>query len=485
MRTPLALNTPVDAGELNNDDSSGNSTELCHTYDALPLNVESIRICRLHAGCDHEPIRCSLRIVLLRDVKQQYDALSYAWGSLQEPRIVRLDGATYTISRNLWSFLNALRQENEGRDLWVDAICIDQSNIAEKNHQVRQMSQIYTASRTTLSWLGEPPWSRQISELEHSHFLSSSSSRQVLIERILELGYWSRLWIVQEIVLAPDVVLHFGRQTLEWARFLAAMYKYECERLRSHPKFWYILSLDERRSRPSKRCLLTMIEEFGGTFCTDVRDRIFGLLGMVDEDAELAAGALTPILPSYELSKEELLYYVVSTYMPQYAEHCAIPLYKALRLSDCVRDKILPRRSASNLLHIKSKLCNERGLQQNHGSWYISSARNAHTITADHYNDLEPSHSLWVNTVSGGLLPSCDFICPLIRIEDDRRESMICYFVLRQFDHDEHECRILGRDILSSNTSRSVCQLLQIWNSLPVHFMRSRRRLGATIIRYR
>ena len=88
-------------------------------------------------------------------------ALSYAWGkdetdSRVEAAPTGVDEllATLSVRRNLESALRHLRQPNASRVLWIDAICIDQTNLAERNHEVNRMGKIYTLARRVVVWLG-------------------------------------------------------------------------------------------------------------------------------------------------------------------------------------------------------------------------------------------------------------------------------------------------------------------------------------------
>jgi hypothetical protein len=81
------------------------------------------------------------------------------WGGNDDHRI-NVNGYTFFVRRNLVLALDYLRYEKGKRTLWIDAICINQSNTNERNHQVSQMGQIYRNARRVVVWIGMPdPWS--------------------------------------------------------------------------------------------------------------------------------------------------------------------------------------------------------------------------------------------------------------------------------------------------------------------------------------
>ncbi|RYP67935.1 hypothetical protein DL771_006968 [Monosporascus sp. 5C6A] len=88
-----------------------------------------------------------------------YEALSYAWGSTDNPKSIMVDGAaddanTILVTENLDVALRHLRRTGESRTLWIDAICIDQNNVAERGHQVSMMTNVYARASQVLIWLG-------------------------------------------------------------------------------------------------------------------------------------------------------------------------------------------------------------------------------------------------------------------------------------------------------------------------------------------
>ncbi|PQE17503.1 heterokaryon incompatibility protein [Rutstroemia sp. NJR-2017a BBW] len=125
-----------------------------YTYQPLDQPKSQIRLLQLHSGRGR--IRCSLITVDLESASRlAYEPLSYCWGSQKNPKSIFLGHSKFAVGRNLYHALKRLRYRNNVRVLWCDAICIDQSNIQEKNHQIPMMKRIYENGIRTIAWLGE------------------------------------------------------------------------------------------------------------------------------------------------------------------------------------------------------------------------------------------------------------------------------------------------------------------------------------------
>ncbi|RYP81054.1 hypothetical protein DL769_002163 [Monosporascus sp. CRB-8-3] len=127
-------------------------------YSLLSLrhNLRETRLIRLQPGKWDDPICCHLDVVSL-DEKPEFEALSYTWGEKQGNNArsrMRLNGQDFPIALNLETALRHLRSEADARVLWVDAICINQGDIEERNEQVSMMRDIYSSSKRVLIWLG-------------------------------------------------------------------------------------------------------------------------------------------------------------------------------------------------------------------------------------------------------------------------------------------------------------------------------------------
>ena len=114
----------------------------------------SIRLLTLHPAAKWQPVVASLSEVTLTD-ELAYEALSYTWGSSLDEKPITVNDITVSIRHNLWSFLQRVRLEHGPRVIWVDAICISQTNDSEKSEQVAMIGQIFSNASRTLAWLGE------------------------------------------------------------------------------------------------------------------------------------------------------------------------------------------------------------------------------------------------------------------------------------------------------------------------------------------
>ncbi|OAG05428.1 uncharacterized protein CC84DRAFT_1050147, partial [Paraphaeosphaeria sporulosa] len=124
-----------------------------------------IRLVRIHGGSKHEVIKCSLKVVSL-SACPSYEALSYRWGSNRQLETVQLDGHDFDVTPNLAAALRKFRKR-KNRLLWIDQLCVNQTDMDERNEQVPVMGQIYSQARKVLVWLGvdshqEAPLAQQL-----------------------------------------------------------------------------------------------------------------------------------------------------------------------------------------------------------------------------------------------------------------------------------------------------------------------------------
>jgi hypothetical protein len=138
------------------------TTQKPNFYDSYPLNYahRSIRVLDLEPARSLSlstagvRLRGSLRVVSLAE-SPRFTALSYVWGSnLFGTHAIRCDGVDLPITKNCCDALKALRNRWSVVTIWVDAICINQNNEAEKSRQILLMGEIYSWAERVYIWLG-------------------------------------------------------------------------------------------------------------------------------------------------------------------------------------------------------------------------------------------------------------------------------------------------------------------------------------------
>lgn len=182
----------------------------------------STRVLTLHAGGFEDPICCSLDVINYTSRHSQYEALSYLWGCDSPSCDIWISGQRVLVRENLSWALRYLRDEKSPRVLWVDAICIDQDNIAEKSMQVQNMTEIYRSASSVLIWLGQGDdlghafslveyltWKKERALRTGSyHDLWDQSTRP--LASLLDHPYFNRVWIYQEIVCSNNATVYSG-----------------------------------------------------------------------------------------------------------------------------------------------------------------------------------------------------------------------------------------------------------------------------------
>ncbi|KAL6904743.1 heterokaryon incompatibility domain-containing protein [Trichoderma evansii] len=245
----------------------------------LAGNSEAFRLIKLFRGRWNDEIRCKLN-VYSRDgaFYPSYKALSYVWGRWRRdpPKILVNDHAV-KVTNNLEMALRHLREEDDDIILWIDALCINQNNTAERSSQVSQMRSIYSTASEVIIFLGDgldysaahlrskhsprhcrkfgiddtnislahqtlDAWKASalkgpVQALELFSFLAvitqfpDSSSLLKFFEdfpeahvtalfetlrRSLLVPWWDRIWVVQEAVVAQNITVRYGEVAASW-----------------------------------------------------------------------------------------------------------------------------------------------------------------------------------------------------------------------------------------------------------------------------
>ena len=181
--------------------------------------------------------------VIIPDVAvddQSYEAVSWCWGKEPTDIVLRVHSgdtvSAFNISKNLRTALWALRRHDAVRQLWIDAICINQKNTIERNLQVPRMDKIYGRAKNVCIWLGEGTDDSKLAMdfikqkvLELWRFDELIENRRMAkhwaaLIRLMKRPWFSRRWVVQEIALSPrGGILYCGKESSTWQDFADAV----------------------------------------------------------------------------------------------------------------------------------------------------------------------------------------------------------------------------------------------------------------------
>jgi hypothetical protein len=285
-----------------------------YAYRALE-GPEYIRLIVLHPALSKAtPLRIDFVSSKLKDVEGDYDAVSYTWGEpvLTFPLYVGEDGMQVYITENLDRALRYLRYETRERMLWADAACINQKDNEEKAIQIPLMVQIFRGARRVMAWLdpgGDTTVEQKgmrlldrISRLSNTTRTDRSYKHFSTVLQFLNLPWFNRLWIVQEVVFNVEVCLICGEVELPFSRLVSALSiikrqdswhelggEAKSEAIVEIGRLWNIYSLfrenntEEETDVRGETQILPLLEKFGLYECTDPRDRIFALCSMAND----------------------------------------------------------------------------------------------------------------------------------------------------------------------------------------------------------
>jgi hypothetical protein len=283
-----------------------------------------------------------------------YEALSYVWGDPSNPVTISANGQDMQIGRNLYDALMHIQHDQQPRTLWVDAICINQRDNAEKSKQVLRMRDIYTSAVKTLMWLGKQN-ALPSSVLDNIQDAIQTKlwipimdwtpprplgpwipipgpPRIMFDDTILDsLGtlwdqeYFSRSWITQEIAVSSQLILICGSLQFDFNEIidiLKIVCRYSTIELRNQKMVTDIIEIrqgiqepmdgTQGTSEPSEGSksdsyvddeeylsilhLLELLSRRRYQSATDPRDKVYAFLG-VSRDSEILN-----IEPNYSIS---------------------------------------------------------------------------------------------------------------------------------------------------------------------------------------
>lgn len=245
-----------------------------------------------------------------------------------------------------------MQRSCQDKYFWIDAICIQQANIRERNHQVAMMGDVYTRAAEVIVWLGaeDIPFRGRglLNTIRRATLDPNTDVREnelELNECLIQLAkktYWTRAWVLQEFVLAAQIEIRYGSTGLPEDLFrlfwtckrmqrVVGLTKEEIASIRAVHAMKRIIDYRLIRQKSSHDArdqlwhseahrmdsLEWLSEEFAQARCSDPRDRIYSLLSLTSPDL-----FRYHIVPDYAKTSTKILGELVGRYC------CVYPVFR-------------------------------------------------------------------------------------------------------------------------------------------------------------
>lgn len=322
----------------------------------VPLSqVGNTRLVTLLPGTDSSPLSTRLSEISI-DLDTKYEALSYECKEKAGKCLIDCNDKQAYVTLNLRDALLALRYPDKPRYLWIDALCINQQDLQEKSKQILALKTIYQKAFTVIIWLGLESSTESLTSTSKvfellpvlarnwqslldqgiDHTNPTRYADEIRLQDVLKDGgaddnspikalvdlmtrsYFSRTWIVQEIILSSDAVVVCGQHKISWKIFVHASQafmsgiNYLASLMDQAVRMRYLnlqgIIIAERRFHHRDRLqLLAMLTSFQKLETTDPRDKIYATLGIVAPYKRVHhLYDEIPITPDYTKSSEEV-----------------------------------------------------------------------------------------------------------------------------------------------------------------------------------
>ena len=183
--------------------------------------------------------------------------------------------------------------------IWADGVCIDQGNLSERGHQVKMMGMVYARAQRVLVWLGPDPEEKASSTfyalrsiVKLDQYFMHAGEVNSAVKAIFRQEWFSRTWVVQEILLSRVARLHWGYETYEYDEPLRRAMAGYLETLKFSARHWITLPKSNIKFLDVLGCMRS-------ASCSDERDRIFSVLGLRYDMQDPLSAAVPRIEPDY------------------------------------------------------------------------------------------------------------------------------------------------------------------------------------------
>ncbi|VUC29536.1 unnamed protein product [Clonostachys rosea] len=307
-----------------------------YTYQPLPAIAQHgptppyTRVLYLDPGNgDDEPFCGRLDVVNVESAPP-FEALSYTWGAPGPTGYIWIDGNPLPLGANLENALASLRLRNEVRCLWIDALCIDQSNMEERSRQVQYMRLVYQHCSRVVVWLGSKTGGADLafqtarSLIDISNLMQEAGEQSVnnpgerineeiindmidntlsglpsgslhCLNDLFNREYFCRSWVVQEIIAGPKPLAKCDELEMSFLDLVSILFFIGKRRqeinMGPHLHVWYdIYSATQPGSvirmtdiKGSLGPIVDVLEQMRDFKATDPRDKVYAVIGVCDE----------------------------------------------------------------------------------------------------------------------------------------------------------------------------------------------------------
>jgi hypothetical protein len=297
------------------------------------LGNDGIRILQIEPGQPEQSIQCTLLESFSKYWINDFVALSYTWGSMNEVRTIQCNGSPREVTKNLFEALQALRHPNKTSRIWVDSVCINQEDSDDRTNQVKRMTQIYRDARGVFIWLGLSTTTTSVamdlihaldakgsSLLEYSkgvNFIGLEVLREmglptpdgdpqwIALDQFLSQSWFRRVWTIQEAAVSKQATVACGQYRIPWnllsnACYIAHQANFigfrDFPSQRGYRRVLRIASYQHYLSghNPERFTLENLLFFERSALATDDRDKIFSLLGLASDINLQGQDTITP-----------------------------------------------------------------------------------------------------------------------------------------------------------------------------------------------
>ncbi|KAB5558118.1 heterokaryon incompatibility protein-domain-containing protein [Coniochaeta sp. 2T2.1] len=332
---------------------------MAHSYQSEAINpTDEFRILRLKPGAEDDALSGDIITARFGD-EVEYEALSYAWGSDVKTRQLSTPRGVLPITEFLASALRCLRRSDDDLLIWADAVCINQGDNQEKNHQVRRIRDIFAGAEMVRVHLGDerdnselvpgllevlttvdlqkeynldPAWDRytrhiklleRLKAYDHGPLPALDDPSWRALQTLFRRPWFKRVWVIQEYVVAKDVTFHCGRWSIRSCVLRDALEKLYHDLImqvytskensdgetvegivNSYMSVILLFFLRKSYKNGRELRLVELLQKGRSKLATRSRDHLFALLGLANDAGD----------PAFDPDYEEPLAMVVRRY---------------------------------------------------------------------------------------------------------------------------------------------------------------------------